>query len=66
MPGQADLSGTIDRHVAILNAFANRRIDRAVAATDALIDHMDAMFDGMESGIDPSLLDCSIEPLFGA
>ena len=66
MPGQTDLSGTIDRHIAILNAFANRRIDRAVAATDALIDFMDAMFDGMESGIDPSLLDCSIEPLFGA
>jgi hypothetical protein len=22
------------------------------------------MFDGMESGIDPGLLDCSIEPLF--
>ena len=65
MPGQADLAGTIDRHVAILNAFANRRIDRAVAATDALIDFMDSMFDGMESGIDPSLLDCSIEPLLG-
>jgi DNA-binding GntR family transcriptional regulator len=65
MPGQADLSGTIDNHVAILNAFANRRVDRAVAATDALIDFMDSMFDGMESGIDPSLLDCSIEPLLG-
>jgi DNA-binding GntR family transcriptional regulator len=64
MPGQADLSGTIGRHIAILNGFANRRIDRAVAATDALIDFMDGMFDGMESGIDPSLLDCSIEPLF--
>ena len=65
MPGHTDLSGTIDRHVAILNAFANRRIDRAVAATDALIDFMDSMFDGMESSIDPSLLDCSIEPLLG-
>jgi DNA-binding GntR family transcriptional regulator len=65
MPGQADLSGTIDRHVVILNAFANRRVDRAVAATDALIDFMDSMFDGMESGIDPGLLDCSIEPLLG-
>jgi DNA-binding GntR family transcriptional regulator len=63
MPGQTNVAGTIERHVAILNAFANRRVDRAVAATDALIDFMDAMFDGMESGIDPSLLDCSIEPL---
>jgi hypothetical protein len=42
----------------------NRRVDRAVAATDALIDFMDTMFEGMESGIDPGLLDCSIEPLF--
>ncbi len=66
MPGQTDLSGTIDRHVVILNAFANRRVDRAVAATDALIDFMDTMFEGMESGIDPRLLDCSIEPLFDA
>jgi DNA-binding GntR family transcriptional regulator len=64
MPGKADLSGTIDRHIVILNAFANRRVDSAVAATDALIDFMSTMFDGMESGIDPRLLDCSIEPLF--
>jgi DNA-binding GntR family transcriptional regulator len=66
MPGQADLSGTIDRHLAILNAVANRRVDRAVAASDALIDFMDSMFEGLETGIDPRLLDCSIEPLLGA
>ncbi|WP_407170269.1 GntR family transcriptional regulator [Bradyrhizobium sp. ORS 111] len=66
MPGQADLAGTIDSHLAILNAVANRRIDRAMAASDALIDHMNTMFEGMEAGIDPRLLDCSIEPLLGA
>jgi DNA-binding GntR family transcriptional regulator len=66
MPGQGDLSGTIDRHLAILNAVATRRVDAAVAASDALIDFMDAMFSGMEAGIDPRLLDCSIEPLLGA
>jgi DNA-binding GntR family transcriptional regulator len=65
MPGHADLSGTIDSHLAILSAVANRRIDRAVAAVDVLIDFMDGMFEGMESGIDPALLDCSIEPLPG-
>jgi DNA-binding GntR family transcriptional regulator len=65
MPGHADLSGTIDCHLAILSAVANRRLDRAVAAIDALIDFMDTMFDGMESGIDPGLLDCNIEPLLG-
>ncbi|KWV57374.1 transcriptional regulator [Bradyrhizobium macuxiense] len=66
MPGQADLSGTIDSHLAILNAVANRRVDRAMTASDVLIDHMDTMFEGMEAGIDPRLLDCSIEPLLGA
>ncbi len=65
MPGHADLSGTIDSHLAILNAVANRRVDRAMAASDALIDFMDTMFEGMEAGIDPRLLDCSIEPLLG-
>jgi DNA-binding GntR family transcriptional regulator len=66
MPGQADLAGTIDGHLAILNAVANRHVDRAMAAGDALIDFMDSMFAGMEAGIDPRLLDCSIEPLLGA
>ena len=66
LPGHSDLSGTIDRHLAILNAVANRRADRAVAASDALIDFMDQMFEEMETGIDPGLLDCSIEPLPGS
>jgi len=65
LPGHADLSGTIDRHLAILNAVANRRVERAVAASAALVDYMDQMFEEMESGIDPGLLDCSIEPLPG-
>jgi DNA-binding GntR family transcriptional regulator len=65
MPGHADLSGTIDSHLAILSAVANRRVERAVAAVDVLIDFMDTMFEGMESGLDPGLLDCSIEPLLG-
>ena len=66
MPGQQDLSGTIDRHLAILNAVAGHRVDDAVKASDALIDFMDSIFSGMEAGIDPCLLDCSIEPLLGA
>ena len=65
MPGQADLSGTIDHHLGILNAVANRRVEDAVKASDALIDYMGEMFNGMEVGIDPRLLDCSIEPLLG-
>jgi DNA-binding GntR family transcriptional regulator len=65
LPGHADLARTIDCHLAILSAIANRRVDRAVTASNALIDYMDQMFEEMESGIDPSLLDCSIEPLPG-
>jgi len=65
MPGQTDLSGTIDRHLDILKAIANRRVEAAVEASDALIDFMNAIFVGMEAGIDPRLLDCSIEPLLG-
>ncbi|CAO3427619.1 GntR family transcriptional regulator [Azospirillum endophyticum] len=63
MAGQAKLDGTIDHHLDVLNAVANRHLDKAVAASDALMDFVDAMFDAMEKGIDPSLLDCSIEPL---
>ena len=57
MPGQTDLSGTIDHHLAILDAVADRRVERRGGGNDALIDFMDQMFDGMEAGIDPR---CSI------
>lgn len=66
MPGQTDLNGTVEHHLAVLNAVAHRHVDAAVAASDALIGFIDTMFDGMEAGIDPRLLDCSIEPLFPA
>lgn len=66
MPGQADLDGTVDHHLAILNAVANRHIEKAVAASDALMGFVDGMFDAMENDIDPNLLDSSIEPLTGS
>lgn len=66
MPGQADLGGTVDHHLAILNAVANRHIEKAVAASDALMTFVDGMFDAMENDIDPNLLDSSIEPLTGS
>ncbi|TYL87705.1 hypothetical protein FXB38_02645, partial [Bradyrhizobium cytisi] len=34
MPGQTDLSGTIDHHLAILAAVAGRRVEDAVKASD--------------------------------
>jgi DNA-binding GntR family transcriptional regulator len=61
--GSASLHATIDCHLAILNAIANRHIDEAVAASDRLIGFVDSMFDAMEREIDPTLLDCSLEPL---
>lgn len=66
MPGQTDLDGTVDHHLAILNAVANRHIEKAVAASDALMGFVDGMFDAMENDIDPNLLDSSIEPLTGS
>ncbi|WP_024508527.1 GntR family transcriptional regulator [Bradyrhizobium sp. ARR65] len=65
LPGHTDLTGTIDRHLAIISAVSNRHVERAVAASDTLIEFMDQMFEEMEAGIDPRLLDCSIEPLPG-
>jgi DNA-binding GntR family transcriptional regulator len=61
--GDASLHATIDCHLTIINAVANRHIDEAVAASDRLIDFVDSMFDVMEREIDPALLDCSLEPL---
>lgn len=61
--GETSLHTTIDCHLAVLNAVANRHIDQAMAASDKLIDFVDSMFDVMEREIDPALLDCSLEPL---
>jgi DNA-binding GntR family transcriptional regulator len=63
IPGQADLAGTISHHLAVLTAVANRHVEDAVAASDALVKFMDGMFDVMEAEIDPGLLDCSLEPM---
>lgn len=62
--GRADLSTTVDCHLSVLNAVANRHLDTALSATDTLIGFVDSMFAEMETGIDPQLLDCSIEPIF--
>lgn len=59
-----DLSQTIDCHLSVLNAVANRHLEPALVATDALIGFVESMFNEMESGIDPRLLDCSIEAIF--
>lgn len=63
LAGEQSLEPTVDHHLAILNAVANCHVDKAVAASDALIGFVDAMFDRMENEIDPALLDSSMAPL---
>lgn len=56
---------TIDVHLVLLDAVANRHVDAAIAASDDLVDFVDSMFDVLEREIDPALLDCSIDGLDG-
>ena len=63
LKGALSLQTTIDCHLAVVEAVANRHIERAIEASDKLIAFVDSMFDVMERDIDPSLLDCSIEPI---
>jgi DNA-binding GntR family transcriptional regulator len=60
--GAVSLQTTIDCHLAVLEAVANRHIERAIEASDELVAFVDSMFGLMERAIDPTLLDCSIEP----
>jgi len=55
-----NLQRSIDCHVDILDAVANRHVDQAIAASHKLIAFVDSMFDVLEREIDPSLLDCSL------
>ena len=58
--GAPELERTIDAHVRVLDAVANRHEEQAIAASDELIDFVDSMFDVLEREIDPALLDCSL------
>jgi DNA-binding GntR family transcriptional regulator len=54
------LDGTVECHLAMLDAVAARRPDAAMSAADRLVAFVDGMFDAMERGIDPALLDCNL------
>jgi DNA-binding GntR family transcriptional regulator len=58
--GAPDLHETIDAHVRVLDAVANRHLEQAISASDELIDFVDRMFDVLEREIDPGLLDVSL------
>ncbi len=53
------LGGTLDGHLAIVEAVAAGRVTEAVAASDRLIAFVDSMFDVLGRGIDPALFDCN-------
>lgn len=59
-PGEG-LRRTIEVHLAMLDAVAAGDAGAAVAAADRLVAFVDSMFDVMERGIDPGLLDCNLE-----
>ena len=50
--GGQNLQRSIDCHVALLDAVANRHIGEAIAASDELIAFVDTMFDVLEHEID--------------
>jgi DNA-binding GntR family transcriptional regulator len=55
------LTQTVECHLDMLDAVAAGRPDAAVAAADRLIGFVENMFDAMERGIDPALLDCNLD-----
>jgi DNA-binding GntR family transcriptional regulator len=55
-----NLQQSIDCHVALLDAVANRHVEKALSALDDLIGFVDSLFEVLEHEIDPSLLDCSL------
>jgi DNA-binding GntR family transcriptional regulator len=57
---ESNLLRTVDAHLALLDAVANRHVDAAIAASDELISFVDSMFDVLEREIDPTHLDCSL------
>jgi len=57
------LRRTVECHLAILEAVADKRVRDAVAAADQLVSFSDSMFDVLGRGIDPTLFDCNLEML---
>ena len=55
------LRSTVESHLVMIEAVADRRVEDAVAASDHLMSFMDSMFQVIEREIDPALLDCTLE-----
>ena len=61
--GSASLQGTVDGHIAVIDAVAEGKVDAAIEASDALMDFVEGMFDVLEREVSPALLDCSLDAL---
>lgn len=59
-PSATGLDTTIDCHLAVLEAVANRHEEAALQATSELMDFVGSMFDAIEREVDPGLLDASL------
>lgn len=57
----ASLQGTVNGHIAVIDAVANGHVDAAIAASDGLMDFVEHMFDVLEHEVAPTLLDCSLD-----
>jgi len=55
------LGGTLEGHLAIVEAVAAGRVADAVIASDSLIAFVDSMFDVLGRGNDPALFDCNLD-----
>lgn len=58
--GPRGLIQTIDCHLTLLDAVAERDTKSATVASDRLIDFSDSMFDSLEGNIDPELLNAGL------
>ena len=58
---QEGLGQTVDCHLDVLDAVAAGNIAAATAASNRLTTFVQSMFDVMETGIDPALLDCNLD-----
>jgi len=60
-PNHVELRGTVEGHIAVIDAVASGKVEEAIAASDRLMDFVDSMFEVLERDVAPSALDCSLD-----
>jgi DNA-binding GntR family transcriptional regulator len=58
-----DLVGTVEGHIAVIDAVASGKVPAAIAASDYLMAFVDGMFEALEREVAPNLLDCNVTSL---